>query len=371
MQDTILSVSELLAFINQTLEYAYPIVVVEGEVASFKVNKDKYIFFDIKDNESLMGCFMMAYQLRVPLEDGMKVQVVAQPRLTQWGKFSLTVREIRPVGQGSIKRSLQLLRAKLDKEGLFDVSKKRSLPPIPQKIALIASIESAGYADFVKIINARWGGIEVEVANVQVQGVNAADQIIKALNFFNQKAQADVIVIVRGGGSAEDLAVFNDEPLVRAVAASRLPTLIGVGHEVDTSLCDLAADVRAATPSNAAEIVVPDKAALRRELEQKQHRMMTKISLRLTIAKKNAAQVTAKFIDRLDSVLSYNNKRLNYAQSVLNQLNPKNVLKRGYGLIKSEGQIIKSCQQVEPGQSLQIELNDGIINVGVKNVSSK
>src|SRR6185503_4885736 len=208
MDRQILQVSDLLALINQTLEYAYPSVIVQGEVSSCKVSKGKFVFFDLKDDEGAVGCFMMAYGLRQPLEDGMRVQVIAQPKLTAWGKFSLTVREVMPVGEGSIKRAFEMLRAKLDKEGLFDPARKRMLPRIPRRIGLIASVESAGYADFIKILNHRWGGVDVTVADVQVQGMGAAEQIIGALAHFNQQAEPpETLVLVRGGGSADDLAV--------------------------------------------------------------------------------------------------------------------------------------------------------------------
>jgi exodeoxyribonuclease VII large subunit len=260
METTPLSVHDAVALINQTLEYAYPTIVVEGEVSSFKVNQQKYVFFDIKDERATLNCFMMVFQLRTPIEDGMRVRVVAQPKITQWGKFSLTVREVQPVGEGNLKRSFELLYAKLDKEGLFAAERKRSVPSLPGHIAVISSTQAAGYADFIKILNERWGGVEVTVAHTVVQGIEAPKQIIQALSYLNQLAELpDVIVIVRGGGSLDDLSAFNDEPLVRAIATSRVPVVTGIGHKVDTTLADLAADRRAATPSNAAMLVVPDR----------------------------------------------------------------------------------------------------------------
>jgi exodeoxyribonuclease VII large subunit len=259
----IFNVSDLLASLNQTLEYAYPAVDVEGEVASFKVNQGKFVFFDLKDASGSVGCFMTVWQLRMPIEDGMKVIVRATPKLTAWGKFSLTIQSIRPSGEGSIKKSYELLKAKLDSEGLFSPDRKRTLPPLPAHIAVISSTQAAGYADFITIINERWGGLTIEVAHTQVQGEGAADQMIRALEYFNsQQSLPEVIVLIRGGGSADDLAAFNDETLVRAIAASRVPTVVGVGHEIDETLADFVADVRAATPSNAAQIIVPDKREL-------------------------------------------------------------------------------------------------------------
>ena len=249
-----------------------------GEVASFKVNQGKWVFFDIKDASGSVGCFMSLFQLRVPIEDGMKVVIRATPKLTAWGKFSVTVQSIRPSGEGSLKKSFELLKAKLDKEGLFSPDRKRQLPEIPEHVAVISSTSAAGYADFMKILDDRWGGLKVDVAHVQVQGESAPEQMIRAITYFNQcEILPEVLVIIRGGGSADDLSAFNDEPLVRAIAASRIPTLVGVGHEVDVSLADMVADVRAATPSNAAQLLVPDRHEFSGMLRQLVRRALVRI----------------------------------------------------------------------------------------------
>lgn len=373
MERTILQVSDLLAVINQTLEYAYPSVIVEGEVSSFKLSKGKFVFFDLKDNDGAVNCFMMAFALHQPLEDGMRIQVVAQPRLTAWGKFSLTVREVLPVGEGSIKRAFELLKAKLEKEGLFDAARKRLLPHIPQRVGLITSVESAGYADFIKILNHRWGGVAVQVADVQVQGMGAAEQIIAALDYFNQQATLpDVIVLVRGGGSADDLAVFNDEQLVRAIASSRAPTLVGVGHEVDISLADLAADVRAATPSNAAQLLVPDRHALLAELAQREQRLADALTTRAAHMRRTVTAAAAKMIARLEYVLSERRRDIAQAQQTLRQLDPKTVLQRGYSLVRAQnGQLIRDVHDVKSGDVLTITAAHAIIRAGVIDATQK
>lgn len=371
MEQPIFTVSSLIAIVNQTLEYAYPSVVVEGEVSSFKVSKNKYVFFDLKDDEGALGCFMMIYQLRIPLEDGMRVRVIAQPRLTPWGKFSLTVREVLPVGEGTIKRTFELLRAKLQTEGLFDSARKRRLPSIPQRIGLIASVESAGYADFLKILDNRWRGIETIVADVQVQGIGAAEQIIRAIEYFNEKSElVDVLVIVRGGGSAEDLAVFNDEPLVRAIAASRTPTLVGVGHEVDVSLADMAADVRAATPSNAAQILVPDRQALLRELSQNERHLAERLASQLSDAKRRVNEVGKHMLQHIDRGYQEQKLALQRAQLVLRQLDPKVVLARGYAMVHdAQNRLVRgTAKGLKPGDEITISTQYAIIKSGVINV---
>ena len=260
--------TEFIGVVNQTLEYAYAPVLIRGEVASFKVNQGKWVFFDLKDEESSVSCFMTLWSLRVPIEDGMKVVVRAVPKVTKWGKFSLTVDAIRPAGEGSLKKAFEMLKKKLAGEGLFDPAKKRSLPEDLTKIGVISSTQAAGYADFIKIVNARWGGMKIMTAHTQVQGLDAPDQIIRALKYFNERSEVQAVVILRGGGSADDLSCFNDEQLVREIAASRIPVVTGIGHEVDESLSDLAADVRASTPSNAAEILTRDRAEEKMKLER-------------------------------------------------------------------------------------------------------
>lgn len=373
MQTPVYSVSALVGVLNQTLEYAYPSVVVEGEVASFKISKSKYVFFDLKDDESILSCFLMVYSLRLPLEDGMKVRLIAQPRITAWGKFSLNVREVLPIGEGSIKRAFDLLKTKLQGEGLFDASRKRTLPIIPGRVSVIASTESAGYADFIKILNHRWQGLNLEVADVQVQGIGAADQIMAAIDFFNQQSKlADALVIIRGGGSREDLAVFNEEPLVRALSASRIPTLVGIGHEVDTSLCDLVADVRAATPSNAAQLLVPDKEATLNEIQHKEKRLIQQIDLGIKAKKLVLKNSADKMMASVERVIDQKNRHLQQTTRLLKQLNPKAVLGRGYALVRlSDRLVFGSALGVSPGDKLTIELEHAIINAGVKDVQRK
>jgi exodeoxyribonuclease VII large subunit len=254
------SVSEFVALLNQTLEYAYPSVTIVGELANFRVSRNKWVYFDLKDDNASVKFFGSVYQLPGPLEDGMLLKVRGVPRLHNLYGFSVNIAQIQPTGEGSIKKAAQLLQAKLAKEGLFDESRKRPLPYPPARLGLIAAKQSAAYADFVKILNARWRGMAVEHIDVQVQGEAAPAQLVAAIEQFNSHVEPPAaLVIIRGGGSAEDLAAFSTEVVTRAVAASRVPTLVAIGHEVDLSLAELAADRRASTPSNAAELLVPDR----------------------------------------------------------------------------------------------------------------
>lgn len=363
MESIRLNVSDFIALTNQTLEYAYPSVEVEGEVASFKVNQGKYVFFDIKDSGGSVGCFMTVWQLRVPIEDGMKVIVSATPKLTQWGKFSLTVKAVRPSGEGAIKKSFELLRAKLKAEGLFLPERKRTLPVVPQHIGLICSVQSAGYADFIKIIDDRWGGLKVEVAHVQVQGTDAPDQIIRAIDYFNGRDQLpEVIVIIRGGGSADDLSAFNDERLVRTIVASRVPTLIGVGHEVDESLADLAADVRAATPSNAAQILVPDRSEIIRAARYQVRSLLPRIENGIDQQSSELRTSLSYILTRTETSIERYSEQLGSVRSILVQLNPQTVLARGYALVRGSQKV---------GEVIEVETNQVIMKAEVQNVQRK
>lgn len=362
-QNPTFSVSAFVAILNQTLEYAYPSVTIEGEVASFKVNQNKFVFFDLKDNDASVGCFMTVWQLRIPIEDGMKVIVTAVPKLTAWGKFSLTVQAIRPSGEGSIKKSFEMLRAKLEGEGLFAPERKRRLPAIPAHVGVISSTQAAGYADFIKIINDRWGGVHVDVAHVQVQGADAPDQIIRAIKYFNELSDLpEVLVIIRGGGSADDLSAFNDEPLVREIAASRIPTLVGVGHEVDVSLADMVADVRAATPSNAAQILVPDKHEIIRSTRAQVRSLLPRLDGLMTRQSQEVRQSLAKVLDRTSDKIDGHSEKIGSIRRVLAELDPNKVLARGYALLRGKQ---------EPGHILEIETYATILETEVKHVRKK
>ncbi|MDX2776194.1 exodeoxyribonuclease VII large subunit [Streptomyces caniscabiei] len=358
-----LGVSDFIALTNQTLEYAYPSVEVEGEIASFKVNQGKYVFFDLKDERGSVGCFMTLWQLRTQVEDGMKVVVTATPKLTPWGKFSLTVRQIRPSGEGSLKKSFELLKAKLEKEGLFAPERKRPLPTLPRRVAVISSTQAAGYADFIKLVNDRWGGLEIDVAHVQVQGAEAPDQIIRALRHFNsQEELPEVIVIVRGGGSADDLSAFNDELLVREIAMSRVPTLVGVGHEVDISLADMAADVRAATPSNAAHILVPDRKEVVRRVRTQVQGLLPRTMHAVDVQRQAVRQKVGIAFGAIEHEYTDTERQLEALRRVLAELDPKKVLDRGYALVRGEAVI---------GSMIEIEKRDILITAEVTNVSKK
>jgi exodeoxyribonuclease VII large subunit len=216
---SVFSVAEFIGNVNDIIAGEF---VIEGEISQYKVSQGKWIFFDLKDDRATLNCFSTIFMLPAPLEDGMRVQVLGYPKVQEKsGRFSFTVQKVVPIGAGALQRAYTLLKEKLTTEGLFSVGRKRSLPGLPSRIGVIASRESAAFGDFSKIINGRWGGLEIIVRQVTVQGETAVDEIVGAFQEFNSLPElCDVVVLIRGGGSLEDLAAFNSEAVVRAVAKS-------------------------------------------------------------------------------------------------------------------------------------------------------
>ena len=361
--EIIFTPSLLVNTINQNFNYNYPLITISGEVANFKINQNKFIFFDIKDSNSTVNCFMMLFAMKMPIQDGMQIIAKVEPKITDWGKFSLTVKEIKPVGEGNIKKSLDIIKDKLAKEGIFDQSRKRLIPRSSNNIAVISSTEAAGYADFIKIINERWGGIKIRVAHTQVQGESASKQIINAVDYFNQVQDLpDLIVIIRGGGSANDLMAFNDELLARTIAGSRVPVITGIGHEIDCTLSDLAADFAGSTPSNVAQIITRDRQDEIIYLNNYINNFSKKI-VHILDEKKNEINIT---INNIHSYIMHNIDNelhnLNSKIRLLDNLNPQKVLSQGYALVRG---------RVEINSIIDIETNSNIIKAEVKDVTTK
>ncbi|HSX02114.1 MAG TPA: exodeoxyribonuclease VII large subunit [Candidatus Saccharimonadia bacterium] len=409
MSPQVISVSEFLAIINETLGFAYPQVVVEGEVSSFKVNQGKFVFFDLKDEQNVLSCFMMLHQLKLPLEDGMKVRLTGSPKVTRFSKFSLTVRAVELAGEGELRRAMELLKRKLAAEGLFEAARKRPLPAFPRRIGLITSGASAAYSDFIKILNARWGGVVVQLADVSVQGQTAADQIVAALEYFNGAAEpADVIALIRGGGSLEDLAAFSTEPVARAVAASRTPIIVGVGHEIDTSLADYTADVRAATPTDAARLIVPDRSEVRARVLHLVQRAeaafgavasqrlaqtdqaLARLERQLRAPRERVQTLRVRLWHELDRLHNAREQRLDRTESLQHRLtmgqtarlaerwthlaglqralrsfDPQATLDRGYAIVRQDGAILRDPATAQAAQPLMIQLAKGNLTAEV------
>jgi len=261
--DRVLTVGELTRAIKDCLSEAFPAVWVRGEISGFKRAESGHLYFSLKEGrDAVIGCAMWragAAKLSFEPRDGTEVEALGEidvyaPR----GNYQLIVRQLRPAGLGTLLLQLEELRRRLQAEGLFDAARKRPLPRYPACIGVVTSPVGAAVRDVVKVLRARWPGIRIVLAPVRVQGEGAAAEIAAAIERFGRWGGADLLIVGRGGGSLEDLWAFNEEVVVRAIAASPVPVISAVGHEVDTTLADFAADVRAATPSNAAEIAVRD-----------------------------------------------------------------------------------------------------------------
>ena len=360
--DLSLGVSEFVTLLNQTFDFAYPSLLITGELANLRISKNKWVYFDLKDDSSSVKFFGTVYMLPGPLENGMLLKVRGAPRLHNQYGFSVTVQSMQPTGEGTIKRAAELLQAKLQLEGLFDPARKRRLPYPPQNVGLITSGQSAAYADFTKIINARWSGLQLTHIDIQVQGEIASQQIVHALEQFNALAEPpDVLVLIRGGGSPEDLAAFNTEQVTRAVAASRVPTLVAIGHEVDTCLAELAADTRASTPSNAAELLVPDRATVLEQLtaarQQLAHRAMVFFEKAQAAVENRALELQRLML----SAITAERQQLSAADRLLTALNPKAILGRGYAVVRQQRQVIRAVDNFDPRLNTELTVNDGII----------
>lgn len=363
------TVTEFVSVVNQTLEYAYASVVVTGEIANFRVSKNRWVYFDLKDDTSSVRFFGTVYQMPGPLEDGMTVAVRGVPKLHPQYGFSVTVQAIKPTGEGSIKKAAALLEKKLRAEGLFDESRKRSLPYPPRHIGLITSGESAAFRDFVKILNARWGGVTVTLIDVQVQGDPASAQIVSALKQFNTMPDApDVLVVTRGGGSADDLQAFSTEQVTRAVASSRIPTVVAIGHEVDISLAELAADQRASTPSNAAELLVPDRTAVLHHVQVQRERVAHAADQALFNARKHIKTQADHLASAVDHSLAQARQQLTLRMQVLQAYNPQAALQRGYALVRQGKTVLRTGKNSKVGDEINVQLADATLAATVKRV---
>ncbi len=359
-----LTVSDFVAVFNQSLDMLYPEVVIRGELANYRISKGMWVYYDLKDDEASVKFFGTVRSLPGPLEEGMMLEVRGRPYLHPKFGFSVQFDAVQAVGEGAINKAQLLLAKKLKSEGLFDESRKRSLPYPPQKVAVISSSESAGYGDFIKVTTIRWPMLEIQLFDVQVQGVDAPAQIVSAFEKVNQSNDIDVVVLIRGGGSKDDLLAFDHENVVRAVAGSRVPTLVAIGHERDNSLSEMVADVRASTPSNASELLVPSRKdeqewlnSVRRQLEQALTKFVDTMKQEI---KMYGVELERSFL----STLELSEYHLQQSAKLLGAYSPYAPLKRGFALIRdTSGAIITSSAVATEAKVLELEFHDGKVDV--------
>ncbi|MFH2019302.1 MAG: exodeoxyribonuclease VII large subunit [bacterium] len=409
----IFSVSEFNEMVNSHLGVLGDLVV-EGEISQLKISQGKWVYLTIKDEEASVEVFGMVFRLTNirSLEEGMLVKVYGKAGIyPKTGRFSIQATQVLPSGEGALKLAYEKLKNQLEGEGLFDLKRKRPLPMFPASIGLITAKGSEAYNDFVKVVTERLGGLNISFYPVSVQGERAVPSILQALEYFNSREPVDVLVLTRGGGSLEDLIAFNDERLVRAIFASHLPTVCAIGHEGDVSLVELAADLRASTPSNAAELVVRERTEIFREIDHALSRLEDKLILKIdqleqktSLALSSMSQYLDRSLSQIEStVTAFNNQfaffaqkivhlksdienlqnnlhttiqtwltitleRLTHLEDKLRTLDPKSILKRGFSIMKTKsGKIIRSVDELALGDPFTSILSDGSIQGQVVN----
>jgi exodeoxyribonuclease VII large subunit len=394
----VLSVSELNNTVRTLLEEGFPSVWVTGEVSNLARPSSGHQYFSLKDSQAQLRSVIwrgIGLRLRVQLKDGM--EVIARGRLTVYvarGDYQLIVEEIHPRGFGALELALRQLKERLFALGYFDPRRKKPLPPWPRRVALVTSPSGAAVRDMLEILGRRWPAVEVWICPVRVQGDGAAQEIAAAIGLLNRlKPTTDVIIVGRGGGSAEDLWAFNEEVVAHALFASRIPVVSAVGHEIDLTIADLVADRRALTPSEAAELVVPNRAELSDSITDCATRLRGLVNARLERARRGVQDLAERrafrlplerirdaerrldeLAERLARVARQRLERLQQAVGAaaarLETLSPLNVLGRGYSLTRSEsGQVIRDAAQVRPGGRLETLLHRGRLMSRVEEVA--
>ena len=362
-------------------------VLVKGEISDFSLyRKSGHMYFTLKDGQASVKAVMFrgeADKLTFMPEDGMSVVVTARVSVFERdGVYQLYVTNIIPDGIGAQTVAFLQLKEKLEKEGLFDDSRKRAVPRFPKKIAVATSPSGAALQDILSVTLRRWPVADIEIYPCVVQGTDSAASVVKAIKYFGRKQDADVLIIARGGGSYEDLASFNDEALARAAAECPIPVISAVGHETDFTILDFVADMRAPTPSAAAELAVPDireitgfisdfRYTLKKELisvsEEKSAELKSlknRLDIRHYLENKVLAldKTETAFFSAADAFIEKKRNTLALDMSALSALDPLSVIRRGYALVYKNGRLLVSARDTEKNDRLVIKMKDGEIN---------
>lgn len=393
----ILSVSQLNRYIENLLaqDDVLSNLWVKGEISGLKLYQQSgHMYFNLKDQYSLINCVMYrsrVQKLRFKPEDGMEVFIRGNVSVYEkQGRYQLYAEEMQLSGLGQLYKYLEELKQKMEKRGYFAQEKKKALPILARKVGIVTSQDGAALRDILRILTERCPGVQIIYAHSSVQGAEAPGEIAAAIKLLNEYGDLDLIIVGRGGGSMEDLMAFNSEEVVKAVFDSRIPIISAVGHEVDITLCDFAADVRAATPTQAAQIAVPDLSQLMKQLNN--------VAQNLIRAIENIAADKTEQLDRLmlkptwldaDNLLVDNREKyelvkekmtlamqnklkeltkdFNLQLAKMDSLSPLKVMQRGYGIIKKEHTIINSVAKVELGNKIEIMLSDGVLQAKITN----
>lgn len=393
----IYTVSELTYSIKDLLEENYPEVWVSGEISNFKAHHNGHFYFNLKDKDSRIAAVMFRgsnQRLRFVPEEGM--EVVCYGRLTvypPYGHYQIVAEGMEPQGVGALQLAFEQLKEKLSVEGLFDEARKRPLPVLPKKMAVVTSRSGAALRDILNIATRRYPNIEILIVPTAVQGEEAALEIVAAFKKINQRKDVDVIIVGRGGGSIEDLWAFNEEAVARAIAASNIPVISAVGHETDFTIADFVADVRAPTPSAAAELAVPNKEELVYAVAQWRYRLVRAMRQKLEGLEDDVGHLKKRLKDprrrleemmqRLDELSMRSQRALWHTiqlrrmdwgrlKTSLKNLNPLAILERGYAVVTpmDSRHPITSSDQVEVGDDVQVQLARGQLISEVRNKTS-
>ena len=390
MEHKIFAVSQINQYIKQQLDGDLLLqdLCISGELSNYKIYPSGHHYFTLKDAEGALRAVMFrssAGRLRFRPENGMKV--FATGRITVYprdGAYQLYCNSLVPDGVGDLYVAFEQLKAKLQAEGLFDPTHKKPLPPYPHRIAIITSSAGAAIHDMLRILNRRYPLSKVMLLPVRVQGAEAPAEIAGAIRYANRWHLADVIITGRGGGSMEDLWAFNDERVARMIYASEIPVVSAVGHEPDVTISDFVADRRAATPSNAAEIVAPDQQELRQRLDAAQLRMLQALQKQLQVDRRQVqllsqarvlqdpmnyvlerrtrlVQLQKQLASAMQQRLAADRERFAKRAAALDAMSPLKVLGRGYALVKNGQKLVKSTNDAKPGDRLTLQLSDGTL----------
>lgn len=394
------SVTQLTQYIKLLLDKDEILsqVCVRGELSNYKAHSSGHQYFTLKDEGAVISCVMFrsdAMKMRFRPESGMKVILYGRVSLfPKSGQYQIYVTAMQPDGVGALAVAFEQLKRRLHEEGLFDPAHKQLLPNYPHRVALITSPTGAAVRDMTRILGRRWPMAEVLVCPVRVQGEGAAEEIAQMLDYVDKHQLADVIITGRGGGSLEDLWAFNEEIVARAIYRCTIPVISAVGHEPDVTISDYVADVRAATPSNAAEIAVQDEAAIRSalrqlqlRLEQAEGRKLTQLRQRLdALAQKPVMKRPEAYLQQQELQLEMLRQRLEHAgtgmvqkntlrfqraAAKLDALSPLKVLSRGYAMVTREDAVVRSVTQLQPGDPVAVALSDGTVQCTVDAVQRR
>jgi exodeoxyribonuclease VII large subunit len=395
----VLSVSDLTNRVKGMLEEEFSPVWVGGEISGFKRHQSGHWYFKLRDAGAVLSAVMFrGSNLRARFDPKDGLEVIARGRLTVYppqGNYQLTVEDLHAKGLGAQEVALRLLKEKLHKKGYFAAERKRPLPRYPRRIALVTSPSGAAIRDILEILGRRWPTTEIWVCPVRVQGETAAGEIVAALALLNRVAGVDVIILGRGGGSSEDLSAFNDERVADAIFASRVPVVSAIGHEIDVTVADLVADVRALTPSEAAELVVPDRVTLLKNLAETHLRLRELLWGRLesvrqglqALGERRVFRRPLERIHELEQRLDHLDERLQRAgrqrlqrlqqllqgaAGRLESLSPLNVLARGYSLTRraADRQVVRRAAQVRPGDVVLTVVQEGQFTSRVEEIAA-